>query len=452
MTRFLGIFGNFTVRKWKAVLITTGVLVLVSFYGISHIRINDNPIKWFSKKHQIRIADKVLNQHFGGTYSVYLILEAKDKNAGIFQEPAMLRYIESLQEYLYKQGDVGKSTSLADITKKVYYELLGGDKKDSVIPGTKQAIAQSLLSFESSHKPDDLWHFTSPDYSKVNVWLQLKSGDNRDMARVAKQTEEFFKSHPAPYGISHNWAGLTYLNMVWQDKMVGGMMVNFLGSFLIVLFMMIVLFKSPVTGLISMIPLSVTILFIYSTLGFLGRDYDMPVAVLSALTLGMAVDFAIHFIERSREIYKTTNNWIDTAKEMFKAPGRALIKNALVVSIGFLPLFVSPLVPYNTVGFFMFMIMLVASIGTLLILPAIITGFPSLVFPKAELPLTCSCGKCILMALIASAAVVYILLGYSLVKLNIATVIAIIVITALSGACVLASRHKKCKDGGHEHE
>jgi hypothetical protein len=445
ISRFLEHFGKFTVARWKLVLAATVIGVLVSFYGISHIQINDNPIKWFGKKHQIRIADRVLNRHFGGTYSAYLVLEAKDKSAWIFQEPGMLRYIENLQNYLYEQGDVGKSTSLADVTKKVYYELLGGDKKDSVIPDTRQAVAQSLLSFENSHKPDDLWHFVSPDYSKVNLWLQLKSGDNRDMARVVKQAEEFFKSHPSPYGFSHNWAGLTYLNMVWQDKMVGGMMVNFLGSFLIVLFMMIVLFKSPITGLISMIPLSVTILFIYGALGFLGRDYDMPVAVLSALTLGMAVDFAVHFIERSREIYKTAGNWADTAKEMFKSPGRALIKNALVVSIGFLPLFVSPLVPYNTVGFFMFMIMLVASIGTLLILPAIISGFPGAVFPKSESPLTCSCGKCVLVGLIITAAIVYVLLGYSLARLNITAIIAIAVIAVLSGACVLASRHDKCK-------
>ena len=445
ISRFLERFGKFTIARWKLVLAATVIGVLVSFYGISHIQINDNPIKWFAKKHQIRIADRVLNRHFGGTYSAYLVLEAKDKSAWIFQEPDMLRYVESLQNYLYEQGDVGKSTSLADVTKKVYYELLGGDKKDSVIPDTRQAVAQSLLSFENSHKPDDLWHFVSPDYSKVNLWLQLKSGDNRDMARVVKQAEEFFKSHPTPYGFSHNWAGLTYLNMVWQDKMVGGMMVNFLGSFLIVLFMMIVLFKSPITGLISMIPLSVTILFIYGALGFLGRDYDMPVAVLSALTLGMAVDFAVHFIERSREIYKTAGNWADTAKEMFKSPGRALIKNALVVSIGFLPLFVSPLVPYNTVGFFMFMIMLVASIGTLLILPAIISGFPGAVFPKSESPLTCSCGKCVLVGLIITAAIVYVLLGYSLAKLNITAIIAIAVIAVLSGACVLASRHDKCK-------
>jgi Predicted exporters of the RND superfamily len=324
LARALSAWGRFTVARWKPVLIGSLLLIALSIYGITHIQINDNPIKWFNPKHPIRVADKVLNAHFGGTYSAYLVLEAADKEAQVFQEPQMLRYIEGLQEYLLSQGIVGKSTSIADITKKVYYELLGGDKQNNVIPATPQAVAQSLISFENSHKPDDLWHFVNPDYSKANVWMQLTSGDNKQMAAVVRQVDGYFKAHPAPFTVSYRWAGLTYLNMVWQDKMVVGMLVNFLGSFLIVLFMMIVLFKSPVTGLVSLLPLTVTILFIYGSLGFTGKEYDMPVAVLSALTLGLAVDFAIHFIERSRMLYAENASWPKTARRgcSVRRPGR----------------------------------------------------------------------------------------------------------------------------------
>lgn len=445
LSRALAAWGRFTVSRWKQVLFGAVVVVALSIYGITHIQINDNPTKWFNKKHPIRVADKVLNAHFGGTYSAYLVFEAQDKTAQIFQEPAMLRYIEGMQAYLKEKGKVGKSTSLADITKKVYYELLGGDKKNNVIPPTPQAVAQALISFENSHKPDDLWHFVNPDYSKANLWLQLTSGDNKEMAAVVRQVNEYSKLHPAPFPLSYHWAGLTYINMVWQDKMVGGMLVNFLGSFIIVLFMMIVLFKSPVAGLVSMLPLTITILFIYSLLGFTGKEYDMPVAVLSALTLGLAVDFAIHFIERARMLYAQNHSWPKTAEGMFGSPARALIKNALVISVGFLPLFASPLVPYNTVGFFMFMIMLVASVVTLMILPALITGFPWLIFEDAKAKTICSCGKCVLMSIIIASTVAYILLGYDLAKFNVTTIICVAIIAFLSGTCAVISRQKICK-------
>jgi len=450
LARLLSFWSKFTIKRWKEILLGAVVVEALSIYGITHIQVNDNPTRWFNKRHPIRVADKVLNAHFGGTYSAYLVFEAQDKSAQIFQEPKMLRYIEGLQLYLQQKGKVGKSTSLADITKKVYYELLGGDKKNNIIPPTRQAVAQTLISFENSHKPDDLWHFVTPDYSKANLWLQLTSGDNKQMAEVVRQVEEYVKLNPAPFAFSYHWAGLTYLNMIWQNKMVVGMLVNFLGSFIIVLFMMIVLFKSPITAVVSMLPLTITIFFIYSLLGFVGKDYDMPVAVLSALTLGLAIDFAIHFIERARILYAQNNSWQLTAEGMFGSPARSLIKNALVISIGFLPLFASPLVPYNTVGFFMFMIMLVSSIVTLMILPALITGFPWLVFEDSESKMLCSCGKCVLMSIIVASTVAYILLGYDLTKVNVTLVVCIAVIAILSGVCAVISRQKICKKGGEQ--
>ncbi|MCK5178126.1 MAG: MMPL family transporter, partial [Candidatus Omnitrophica bacterium] len=328
---------NVCIKHYSKLLMATGILVILSIYGISRITVNDNPVRWFTKNHPIRVADRVLNDHFSGTYEAYLVLDAKEEEKEIFIMPEMLRYIETFQKEMIKSGKVGKTTSLADIVKKVYYELLGGDKANNVVPGTKAAVAQCLISFENSHKPDDLWHLTTPDYSKANIWFQLKSGDNRDMNKVAEIVERYIKENPPPYEITYDWAGLTYINVVWQDNMVVGMLKNFMGSFIIVFFMMLFLFRSPVKALISMIPLTVTILFIYGLLGFVGKDYDMPVAVLSALTLGLSIDFAIHFIQRSGEVYHTQKDWKNTAKEMFGGPGRAIVRNALVVAIGFLP-------------------------------------------------------------------------------------------------------------------
>ena len=68
----------------------------------------------------------------------------------------------------------------------------------------------------------------------------------------------------------------------------------------------------------------------------------MPVAVLSALTLGLSIDFAIHFIQRSVEVHHKEKDWKKTADEMFGGPGRAIVRNALVVAIGFLALWLFP--------------------------------------------------------------------------------------------------------------
>jgi predicted RND superfamily exporter protein len=226
--------------------------------------------------------------------------------------------------------------------------------------------------------------------------------------------------------------------------MVVGMLFNFLGSFIIVLFMMLFLFRSPIKALISMIPLSITILFIYSLLGFFGKDYDMPVAVLSALTLGLSIDFAIHFIQRAIEVYEEKPSWKETANDMFGGPGRAIMRNAFVVAIGFLPLLLAPLIPYRTVGFFMFMIMAVSSAATLLILPALASLKPHWFFHGKERGMVCNCRNCFLIGIFVAAAVAYVMGGYSTAGWSIITLVSIGIIAFAGMLCNFVSKHKFC--------
>jgi hypothetical protein len=150
------------------------------------------------------------------------------------------------------------------------------------------------------------------------------------------------------------------------------MLKSFLISFAVVFVMMSVLFRSVLWGALAMVPLSVTIALIYGIIGIIGKDYDMPVAVLSSLTLGLAVDFAIHFLERSRAIYQETRSWKAAVEPLFEEPARAITRNVIVIAIGFTPLLLAPLVPYQTVGVFLASIMAISGVGTLLLLPALI--------------------------------------------------------------------------------
>ena len=122
-----------------------------------------------------------------------------------------------------------------------------------------------------------------------------------------------------------------------------------------------------------MLPLSATILTVYGLIGWTGKYYDMPVAVLSSLTLGLSVDFAIHFIQRMRSLYEQTGSFAETARLIFEAPSRAITRNAIVIALGFTPLLLAPLLPYVTVGVFMASIMVISGVATLVLLPAMLS-------------------------------------------------------------------------------
>jgi len=307
-------------------------------------------------------------------------LEQLNSASKAFQSPELLAYMSEMQAYLQTTGLVGKSNSLSDVVKTVNRELRSGEAKDYKLPDNANGVAQTLLQYQSSHRPQDLWHFVTPDYKRSLMWLQLTSGDNQHVTKVVDAVDNYIQDNPLPANIEIDWAGKAYLNVVWQEAMVEGMLDSLISAFVVVFIMMVLLFRSVVFGVLAMLPLSLTIAFIYGLIGWVGKDYDMPIAVLSSLTLGLSVDFAIHFIERTRATFKQTGNWKNTLVVMFDEPARAISRNAIVIAIGFTPLLFAPLVPYITVGVFLASIMAISAIVTLIMLPAVMTAFSRLIF------------------------------------------------------------------------
>ncbi len=535
MSRALRWMGGFAQRRAKAIIALSVLATAIGAYGITRIQINDNPTKWFVASHPIRVADRVLNAHFGGTYMAYLVLEPKpqaqtpadaakqiarrlkqrlqedgefypglkavaakalqmvqteaktassgqalierlkaqaaqrtraaagdekdawewiaesfagDQASGAppFKRPDVLRYVAKLQAALAATDVVGKSNSVADVVKKVHKELIDGKQANYRIPDTSDAVAQCLIQFQNSHDPDDLWHLVTPDYDKVSIWVQLKSGDNRDMERVKRAADAFVAQNPPPVPLEHKWFGLTYINVVWQNKMVAGMFRALMGSFVMVFIMMVVLFRSALWGILSMVPLTVTIVLIYGVIGLIGKDYDMPVAVLSSLTLGLAVDYAIHFLARARMAVAEYGSWEKAAGPMFGEPARAIARNGIVVALGFTPLLFAPLMPYKTVGFFLASILAVSGVATLFMLPALISVFEKALFrPAKGAPTACHCAACIITSVAAVGVVALVIHHYQLAAWTVIVWIAVAVVLASAVTCNLLSRREACR-------
>jgi predicted RND superfamily exporter protein len=381
LSKLLHVFRDVAYRRSKTVIASAAVLVVVSAIGLSMIVVNDNPVKWFKKSHPIRQADIAMNEHLAGTYMNYLVFEGNEPD--VMKDPEVLDYMEDMQRVLGKEKIVGATTGITDIVKKVRYELLGADSSKAVIPDNATEVGQMLFMFEmSGGDPDDLFKFVTPDYEMANLWVQLKDGDNVAVTGVVEKANEYIAENPPPMGVNVEWAGLPYINVIWQEKMVTGMRSSLLGSFIVVFLMMVFLFRSIRWGLISILPLSITIMAIYAIIGYIGKPYDMPIAVLSSLTLGLSIDFAIHFIQRLRTIHKRTGDFRTAYVEIFEGTGRAIIRNVLVIAIGFVPMLFSSLVPYVTVGSFFLAIMLVSGVVTMLLLPAIVTVMNKKLFPS----------------------------------------------------------------------
>ncbi len=299
-----------------------------------------------------------------------------------FKRPEVLEYLAGLQAHLERTGLVGNTTSVADVVRKVNQELIDGKRENFRVPGSVQGVSECYMQFQQGHRPGDLWHMVTPDFMRANVWVQFNRGDSTQTARAVEAVKTYMESVRPPVELSHRWAGLHYVNLVFQDRMFTGMLGSFIGSFVIVFILMTILFRSLPWAAACMIPLTLTIAAIYGATGIAGKDYDMPVAVLSAISLGIAIDFAIHFLERSRQIFHETGSWAQTVPKVFGEPALAISRNVLVVALGFLPLMVAELVPYKTTSVLLFGILFFSGLVTLACLPAVLTVFEKRFFGK----------------------------------------------------------------------
>ncbi len=365
--------GEICVRRGKIIAILGCVLLVISAVGISRIRVNNNMVHWFKFNSAVRTADRVMNQHLGGTSTGYLVVQSPNEN--VMKDPVMLREIEGLQRTLEKDPLVGKTFSVIDYVKWINRALHNDDPSFYRIPESSQEVGQYLFLFGMSAKPSDLNNVVDYPFQKATIILQLKSWDAGVMKDVIARTEAYLATHPLPAGVTIKPAGIAYFNLVWNHEVLWGMLTSFLAGVALVLILLIVGTRSLLWGIVSFLPLLFTIAVIYGVVGLAGKDFDMPVAVLSTLSLGMAIDFAIHFVGRFRKRYREHPELQQCLIWTVARPGKGIFLNAILFALGFSVMIFADLTPYITVGVFMAAIMLLSSVMSVIYLPGLIQLF-----------------------------------------------------------------------------
>lgn len=381
-----------TFSRWLATLGTrhplrtlgvVTVLVVASGLGMTKLRVNNNQIDWFKQSSPVRQADAVLNDSLGGTSLAYVIAKANADD--YFKDPEALKYIESLQAELQKLPTVGKTYSVVDQLKQVNRVLHNDDPSQARLPDSREMIAESLFLISSSNRPSDADNVIDPSGKSVNIWVQLRTWDVAAMREVTDLVERYQREHASP--ITLRPAGMAYLSLVWNEEVLGDMMRGFAFSLVAVFAILAINFRSLKWAALSYVPLVLTIAVIYGVIGLVGKDFDMPICVLSCLSLGMAVDFAIHFIARFRQrldsqcgessfghvqAHSETSQLVDALMWTAERPGVGILRNAVLFAGAFSVMLFASLRPYVTVGAFMLSMMVLAAVFTLSVLPAII--------------------------------------------------------------------------------
>ena len=92
--------------------------------------------------------------------------------------------------------------------------------------------------------------------------------------------------------------------------------------------------RQPILAFVAVGPIVLALLWILGTLALLGIPYTIVTATITALSIGIGVDYTIHIIHRYREEYSHLRNPELAAIRTLKTTGSALLGSALTTGSG----------------------------------------------------------------------------------------------------------------------
>ncbi len=127
--------------------------------------------------------------------------------------------------------------------------------------------------------------------------------------------------------------------------------------------------RQPVLALIAVGPIVLVLLWILGTLALLGIPYTIVTATITALSIGIGVDYTIHIIHRYREEYRHIRNPERAAIRTLRTTGSALLGSALTTASGVGVLMLSSVPALQQFGFTVVITIVYSLILSVLLVP-----------------------------------------------------------------------------------
>ena len=108
--------------------------------------------------------------------------------------------------------------------------------------------------------------------------------------------------------------------------------------------------RQPLLAVIAVGPIVLVLIWVLGTMALLGIPYTLVTSIITALSIGIGVDYTIHMIHRYREEYSLVRNPETAAVRTLATTGSALLGSALTTALGLGVLVASPLLASQQFG------------------------------------------------------------------------------------------------------
>ena len=369
--RVMMAMGRVTLNKPKITIGIFSFIIISGLFAASHLTVNEDRIETFHHDEALYKADKAINEHFNGTNTLDVVIET-NKAEALFK-PENLAKMEALQTFALSLENVQGATSIVDYLKQMNRSLNGGDKHAYSLPADRDLVAQYFLIYSASSDPTDFEEEVDYDYRVANIRLNLHKGGYADIKNVVEQLTTYIDTHFNSTELTATLSGRVNINYHWIKDLGESHFVGLAISMFLVWAVSALLFGSVTAGLFAIIPVSSSILLVYSTMVVLKIDLGIGTSMFASVAIGLGVDFSIHTIDRLRSLYQEhKGNWDVALQALYPSTGRALFFNYLAIACGFGVLISSKVVPLNNFGTIVVVSVTTSFLASMSFLPALI--------------------------------------------------------------------------------
>jgi predicted RND superfamily exporter protein len=364
--RFLNWLSGKIIRIPGRILIVSAAITIIISLGMLFLRIDTNQENFFPSKHPIRAASNIINDKFGGSQTISVMI------SGDIKSPAVMRAIDNLTLKLEKQDGVGKVFSISQVVREMSKSIYSSNEADyDNIPSTRNAIAQLFELYNMSGDQGDFNQLMNLDNSRAHLLIRLSKPENHIINNVKDEIKKTAANFPAEVTIG----GYAVIMSDFAESIIKGQISSLLFAIITVFILLAIIFKSVRGGLTGTIPLAASILVLFGFMGVTGIALDAATALLSSIMIGVGVDFTIQYMWCfNSELRKGLSHEEATVKAM-RIIGRSIIINAVSVMAGFSALIFSG---FTSIRFFGYLVLISIGsclIGAIVIIPAFLVQF-----------------------------------------------------------------------------
>lgn len=295
-----------------------------------------------------------------------------------FKQPEMIETIERLETFLasHREQAVGGVLGPASYLKTTNFMARGRKLGSRSIAENTNRIDWLWKKYGSVRGQERLLQVIDEDYARAVVQVYLKNANFVDTARLMDKIREYEREHLAPKGISLELAGDTAVSQTLIGAIVTtqvrSLLVSLVGIFLVTALMG----RSLLWGLLCVLPCALAVLINFAVMGMTGMPLGVATSMFSGMTLGIGVDFAIHFLERYRLARRRGLDAPAAISDASSATGPAILVDALAIALGFGVMMLSQVPANARLGGLVVLSIFSCLVVTMLLLPALLRLLP----------------------------------------------------------------------------